>query len=95
MRLVPFKEDKDKVLRFSAHYFEETGQIIVFDIPNNMMTGSMMRKERDEFNAIIVKHRELQVKRKSQYLAYTSKDKVQNANDNSKTKNVKMDAFDW
>lgn len=68
----------------------------MFDIPNNMMTGSMMRKERDEFNAIVAKHRELQAKRKSQYLAYTSKDKAENAaTNNSKTKNVKMDAFDW
>lgn len=56
----------------------------------------MMRKERDEFNAIVAKHRELQAKRKSQYLAYTSKDKAENAaTNNSKTKNVKMDAFDW
>ena len=59
MRLLPFKEDKDKVLRFQAHYMEDQGQIIVFDIPNNMMTGSQMRKEREEFNALLAKHKEL------------------------------------
>ena len=41
------------MLRFEAHYLEDQGQIIVFDIPNNMMTGSMMRKERDEFNRLM------------------------------------------
>jgi len=56
-------EEKVKVLRFEAHYLEDQGQIIVFDIPNNMMTGSMMRKERDEFNKVLAKFKELQTRR--------------------------------
>ena len=64
LRIVPFKEDKDKLLRFRAHYMEDLGQIIVFDIPNNMMTGSMMRREREEFNELLKKHKENELKRR-------------------------------
>ena len=59
LNLVPFKDNKDKLLRFEAHYLEDQGQIIVFDIPNNMMTGSMMRKERDEFNKVMSQFKDL------------------------------------
>lgn len=88
MDLVPFKHDRDMLLRFRAHYMEDLGQIIVFDIPNNMMTGSQMRKEREQFNEILKKHKELQQKRKQAYQVYTSKDKQGSSK-------IKMEAFDW
>ena len=70
---------------------EDLGQIIVFDIPNNMMTGSMMRREREEFNELLKKHKEIELKRRQSYLVYTSKDKV--GENGSRT--IKMEAFDW
>ena len=63
LSLISFSRDKDKLLRFEAHYLEDQGQIIVFDIPNNMMTGSQMRKEREEFNQVLNEHRALEKKR--------------------------------
>ena len=39
--------------RFEAFWLEEQGQLIVFDVPNNMMTGSQLRKEKDEFTGIV------------------------------------------
>jgi hypothetical protein len=34
---------------------EDQGQLIVFDVPNNMMTGSQLLKEKEEF-AKLIKH---------------------------------------
>ena len=50
-RLVPssIRDDLVKSKRFEAFWLEEQGQLIVFDIPNNMMTGSQLRKEKEEF----------------------------------------------
>ena len=94
LNLVPFKDNKDKLLRFEAHYLEDQGQIIVFDIPNNMMTGSMMRKERDEFNKVMSQFKDLQKKRQTSYQVYTSKDK-QNDGTAASGLSIKMEAFDW
>ena len=69
---------------------EDQGQIIVFDIPNNMMTGSMMRRERDEFNVLLAKHKELEKKRRQSYQVYTSRDK-----DGEGTRKIQMEAIDW
>ena len=76
IKLVHFAKDNDKLLRFEAHYLEKQGQIIVFDIPNNMMTGSQMRKEREEFNEVITQYKDQEKKRQAGYQVYTSKDKV-------------------
>ena len=43
----------DKMRRLSAHFKESEGQVIVFDVPNHMMTGTQMRKEREEFDKIV------------------------------------------
>ena len=81
------------MLRFRAHYLEDLGQIIVFDIPNNMMTGSQMRKERDEFNQLLKRHKEKEKTSKKSYQVYTSKDKVTELGIRSAV--IKMEAFDW
>ena len=62
----------------------------MFDIPNNMMTGSMMRRERDEFNVLLAKHKELEKKRRQSYQVYTSRDK-----DGEGTRKIQMEAIDW
>lgn len=67
LNLVPFEADEDKLKRFEAHYLEDQGQLIVFDVPNNMMTGSQMRKERDEFNQILTDFKDLQKKKFASY----------------------------
>jgi hypothetical protein len=37
---LPFKSDYKKVLRFKAYVLEKEGQLVTFDVPNNMMKGS-------------------------------------------------------
>ena len=63
----------------------------MFDIPNNMMTGSQMRRERDEFNQILTDFKDIQKKKQLSYQVYTSKDKK----GNGPSLAVKMEAFDW
>jgi hypothetical protein len=41
------------MLRFEAMFLEDQGQLIVFDVPNNMMTGSQLLKEKEEFKKLI------------------------------------------
>jgi hypothetical protein len=47
------KFDKKKQLRFEAYYLEQESQTIMFDVPNNMMTASMLRKEAAEFQELM------------------------------------------
>ena len=54
------------------------------------MTGSMMRRERDEFNVLLAKHKELEKKRRQSYQVYTSRDK-----DGEGTRKIQMEAIDW
>jgi hypothetical protein len=47
---IPFRySDPGKFLRFQAYVLEKEGQLVYFDVPNNMMTGSKMREENLEF----------------------------------------------
>ena len=41
------------MLRFYAYILEKDGQIVPFDVPNNMMTGSVIKEERIEFEKLI------------------------------------------
>ena len=50
---VPFKLDERKFLRFKAYMLEKEGQLVPFDVPNNMMTGSQLRQEKEEFEKLI------------------------------------------
>jgi len=50
---IPFKEtDPKKFLRFKAWILESEGQLVPFDVPNNMMTGSQMKLENQEFERL-------------------------------------------
>lgn len=66
-----------------------------------MMTGSQMRREREEFKELLTKHSALEAKRQIAYHAYTSKDKQMSATGDSITGKgancieVQMTAFDW
>lgn len=94
--MVPFAADSDKLKRFEAHYLENQGQLIVFDVPNNMMTGSQMRREREEFNKILDDFKEIQKRRLASYQVYTSKDKKQEeAKKKGSCLEIKMEASDW
>ena len=53
LKLITFTDDKPKMLRFEAMFLEDQGQLIVFDVPNNMMTGSQLLKEKEEFKKLI------------------------------------------
>jgi hypothetical protein len=56
-----------------------------------MMTGSQMRRERDEFNQILADFKDIQKKKQMSYQVYTSKDKK----GSGPSLNVTMEAFDW
>ena len=50
---IPFKAvDARKYLRFQSWVLEKEGQLVPFEVPNNMMTGSQMREEGAEFEKL-------------------------------------------
>ena len=50
---VPFKADPRKMLRFKAYALEKDCQLVPFDVPNNMMTGSQLLQEKREFEHLL------------------------------------------
>ncbi|TNV81789.1 hypothetical protein FGO68_gene12465 [Halteria grandinella] len=55
---IPFRySDPGKFLRFQAYILEKEGQLVYFDVPNNMMTGSQMRVENQEFEKLHKLHK--------------------------------------
>lgn len=44
--------DARKYLRFQSWVLEKEGQLVPFEVPNNMMTGSQMREEGAEFEKL-------------------------------------------
>eukprot|EP00347_Sterkiella_histriomuscorum_P000370 403376125 len=51
---IPFKTtDSKRYLRFKAYCLDIDGQLVTFDVPNNMMTGSQLKLERQEFDKLI------------------------------------------
>eukprot|EP00347_Sterkiella_histriomuscorum_P003294 403364837 len=51
---IPFKTtDPKRYLRFKAYCLDIDGQLVTFDVPNNMMTGSQLKIERQEFDKLI------------------------------------------
>ncbi|CAI2360364.1 unnamed protein product [Moneuplotes crassus] len=49
---IPFKDDKNKVQRFKNYVEEIENQMVIFDSSSNMMTGSQLRKEKEEFASL-------------------------------------------
>ena len=50
---IPFRvSDPNRFLRFQAYVLEKECQLVSFDVPNNMMTGSMLRVENAEFDKL-------------------------------------------
>jgi hypothetical protein len=98
MRLAPFKNDFGKMMRLEAYFLEEKGQYIVFDVPNNMMTGSQLRKEKEEFKKLIEMYRDWQQKNtqsKDQSNTVFSRDNKLPSVNNSADRQPKIKAFDW
>ena len=67
--------------------------MIVFEVPNNMMTGSQMRKERQEFDSILLTYNQRLDRQKKlasggvrsrNYQVYTSSDKINLTSEPSK-----------
>ena len=54
------KYEPDKARRFEAFYLEQQGHIIQFDVPNQMMKGSQLRQEKEDFTAILEEHSKAQ-----------------------------------
>ena len=46
---IPFKNDKDKIQRFKNYIEEIENQVVIMDTSSNMMKGSEIRKEKEEF----------------------------------------------
>lgn len=50
---IPFRHsDPGKMLRFQSYVLEKEGQLVTFDVPNNMMTGSQIKHENIEFDKL-------------------------------------------
>jgi hypothetical protein len=85
------------MIRFRAHFREHLGQVIVFEIPNNMMTGTQLRLEREEFDSIVKLYSQRQERHKnhSNYRVYTSEDKLNQGEGKRDLERVKMEVKDW
>jgi hypothetical protein len=46
---IPFKDDAKKVQRFKNYIEQIENNMIIIDTSSNMMTGSQLRKEKEEF----------------------------------------------
>lgn len=40
------------MLRFKAYVLDKNGQIVPFDVPNNMMKGSQLKEENELFDKL-------------------------------------------
>jgi hypothetical protein len=50
---IPFRySDPNKYTRFQAYVLERESQLVYFDVPNNMMTGSQLKRESQEFDTL-------------------------------------------
>lgn len=50
---IPFRtSDPGRFLRFKAYLLELEGQLVPFAVPNQMMTGSQLRQETEEFERL-------------------------------------------
>ena len=50
---IPFRlSDPNKMLRFQSYVLEKECQLVYFHVPNNMMTGSQIRLENQEFEKL-------------------------------------------
>ena len=86
------------MLRFEAQWLEDQGQLIVFDVPNNMMTGSMLLKEKEEFKKVIDHYQGWAAKNepatKSNYKVFTRESKL-TAPIESEQVSIRMTAHTW
>ena len=86
---IPFRvSDPGKFLRFQSYVLDKEGQLVTFDVPNNMMTGSQIRLENLEFDRLFkLNKRAIEVgdlgPKKDEYQkgVYTSEMKNQSAGD--------------